>query len=59
MTPEEFEKEVRRLVSRMLTVGIEGEYFGGFNKLSETGRTIVACARIIKEQLDEANKNSA
>lgn len=59
MTPQDYDKEVQRLINRMITVGVKGEYFGGFSDLSETGRMIVACAKIIKEQLDSHNKNGA
>ena len=59
MTPQDYDKEVRSLINRMITVGVKGEYFGGFSEQSETGRMIVACAKIIKEQLDSQNKNGA
>lgn len=59
MNPEEFDKEARRLINRMMTVGVKGEYFGGFSGLSETGRTIIACAKIIRESLDSTKQNGA
>lgn len=59
MTSQEYDKEVRRLINRMITVGVKGDYFGGFSDRSETGRMIVACAKIIREQLDSHNKNGA
>lgn len=54
-----FERDVRELVSKMIAVGVKGEYFGGFSEMSETGRMIVACAKIIREQLDSHNKSGA
>lgn len=40
------------LVAHMMSVGVKSEYYGGFSEQSETGRMIVACAKIIREQLD-------
>lgn len=54
-----FERDVRELVSKMIAVGVKGEYFGGFSDMSEVGRVILGCARLITETIDDIKQNSA